>query len=211
VVIAVALSILMPVAGTIVSLGVITLLRAADHAGSALALRRSSRGVRPSDIFIVIITAPWTVARALLTTVTIAPIAFAVGVAAAIASVIMLRTHTLSEAGAWAAGAVVAWFAAGPGSKRPRRQLGRVVGTMVRTRAAFAVAVVAFWALALAAVIQATAQPPLYWPVTTGMMPHLPSFTSTLSHAEHSLLRSTAHLIPHINLPHFRIGGVRIP
>jgi predicted Ser/Thr protein kinase len=211
VVLAVALSILMPVAGTVVSLGVITLLRAADHAGSALALRRSSRGVRPSDIFIVIITAPWDVARALLSTALIAPIAFAVGVAAAIASVVMLRTHTLAEAGAWAAGAVVAWFAAGPGSKRPRRQLGRVVGTMARTRGAFAVAVIATWALAAAAVIQTTSQPPLYWPASTGMMPHLPSITSTLTHAEHSLLRSTANFIPHFKLPGFRMGPFRIP
>lgn len=201
VVIAIALSVLLPVAGTLVSLGVITLLRAADYAGSGLASRRSARGARPSDIFVVIITAPWSVARALLTTAAIAPLAFAIGVAASIASIVMLHKHTLAEAGAWAAGAVVAWYAAGPGSSRPRRQLGRVFGTVVHTRAAFTVAAIATWALALAAVTQALGQPPLYWPASTGMMPHLPSFTDYLTNVERSLLHSTSGMFP--RMPHF--------
>jgi predicted Ser/Thr protein kinase len=205
VVIAVALSIVLPIAGTIASLGVITLLRAADYAGSALVLRRSSRGLRPSDIFVMVITAPWTVVRALLTTAMLAPVAFAVGVAAAISSVIVLHTHTLAGAGAWGAGAVVAWYGAGPGSKRPRRQLGRVIGAMARTRAAFAVAVIATWALAAAAILQATSQPPLYWPANMGMMPHLPSISTSLTHAEHSLLNSTSGLVPRVRLPKIRI------
>ena len=204
VVIAVALSVLLPVAGTVVSLGVITLLRAADYAGSGLALRRSSRGVRPSDILVAIISAPWSVARALLATAAIAPVAFAIGVAGAVASIIMLRMHTLPETGAWAAGAVVAWYGAGPGSKRPRRQLGRVFGTMIRTRGAFTVAAVATWALAAAAVIQATGQMPLYWPANVGVMPHLPSLTGTLGNIERSLFHNTQGLFPHFSMhrPH---------
>jgi hypothetical protein len=185
---------------------VITLLRAADYAGSALVLRRSSRGVRPSDIFVMVVTAPWTVFRALLTTVTLAPIALFFGVAAGIASVIVLRTHTLAGAGAWAAGAVVALYCAGPGSKRPRRQLGRVAGTMVRSKGVFAVAVVVTWALAIAVVLQAVSQPPLYWPADTVMMPHIPSLGSELAHAVHAIFRNTSGLVPH-----FRVGGFRVP
>ena len=84
---AVALSVLLPVAGTILSLAVITLLRAADRAQSRLAERRSLRGARPSDIVIVIVTAPWTVVRAALTTVLLAPLAIIVALPAAVASV----------------------------------------------------------------------------------------------------------------------------
>ena len=72
---AVALSVLLPVAGTAISLAVITLLRAADRAQHALTERRSRYGARPSDIAVVIVTAPWTVVRAALTTVLLSPLA----------------------------------------------------------------------------------------------------------------------------------------
>ena len=74
---------LLPVAGTAISLAVITLLRAADRAQAGLAERRSLRGARPSDIVIVIVTAPWTVVRAALTTVLLAPLAIIVALLAA--------------------------------------------------------------------------------------------------------------------------------
>jgi serine/threonine protein kinase len=195
-VIAISLSVLMPVAGTVVSLAVITLLRAADRSGTALAVRRSARGVRPTDILIGVITAPWVLARALVTTVLIAPLAIAAGAAAAIAAVIMLRMGTPQQAGGWAAGAIVAWYGVGPGSRRPRRQLARVFGSVVRSRAALAVAAIAFCSLAAAAVTQATSQTPLYWPYANWMLPHLPSLSSALGHADHWLLSNTAHLIP---------------
>jgi hypothetical protein len=75
---AVALSVLLPVAGTAISLAAITLLRAADRAQHALTQRRSRYGARPSDIAVVIGTAPWTVVRAALTTVLLAPLALLV-------------------------------------------------------------------------------------------------------------------------------------
>ena len=65
----VALTVVLPVAGLLVSLAVITLLRAADRAQSKLAVRRSVRGPRASDLVVVLVTAPLTVARALLTEV----------------------------------------------------------------------------------------------------------------------------------------------
>jgi predicted Ser/Thr protein kinase len=211
IVILVALTVLLPVAGFILSMVVITLFRAADYASSSLVLRRNSRGARASDIVVMVISAPWTIARALLTTVTLAPLAFVVGVAAAIASVIVLRTHTIAEAGGWAAGAVVAWYGAGPGSKRPRRQLGRVVGTVVRSPAVMTVALVACWALAIAVILQATSQPPLYWPADTGIAPHLPSLSSFFTHALHSLLRNTSGMVPRVHVARAHFGTFRLP
>jgi hypothetical protein len=51
--------------------------------------------------------------------------------------------------------------------------------------------VIAAWALAGAAAISATTQPPLYWPALNWMIPHLPSIGSTLTHAEHWIRHHT--------------------
>ena len=169
---AVALTLILPVAGLIVSLAVITLLRAADQAQSALAVRRSVRGPRASDLLVVVVTAPLTVARALLTEALIAPLAFAVGAAVYIATLALTRSLELPRAGAYAAAAIVAWYGVGPGSGRPRRQLNRMAGALARTPLTAAVTSLAVWALAVGAVIFAASQAPYYWPV---LSPHLPA------------------------------------
>ncbi|HEV2260164.1 MAG TPA: protein kinase, partial [Streptosporangiaceae bacterium] len=169
---AVALTLILPVAGLIVSLAVITLLRAADRAQSALAVRRSVRGPRASDLLVVVVTAPLTVARALLTEALIAPLAFAAGTAVYIATLALTRSLELPRAGAYAAAAIVAWYGMGPGSGRPRRQLNRMAGALARTPLTAAVTALAVWALAVGAVIFAASQAPYYWPV---MSPHLPA------------------------------------
>src|SRR5580693_2228120 len=169
---AVALTLILPVAGLIVSLAVITLLRAADHAQSALAVRRSVRGPRASDLLVVVVTAPLTVARALLTEALFAPLAFAVGAAVYIATLALTRSLELPRAGAYAAAAIVAWYGVGPGSGRPRRQLNRMAGALARTPLTTAVTALAVWALAVGAVIFAASQAPYYWPV---LSPHLPA------------------------------------
>jgi Protein kinase domain len=192
---AVAMSIVLPVAGTLVSLVVITLLRAADRAQSALTVRRSVRGARPSDVLIVIVTAPLTVARALLTTVMMAPLALVVAAVAASAAIVLTRASTLPEAGSWAAGALVAWYGIGPGSGRPRRQLSRMFATVVRNQGVFAVAAIAAWALAAAAVTSAVSQPPLLWPYMNGMLPHLPSLSGALNTVQHWLLGHTTGML----------------
>lgn len=194
-VMAVALSIVLPVAGTLLALIVITLLRAADRAQSALAVRRSVRGPRPSDILIVIVTAPWTVARAALSTAMLVPLALPVAAAAAAASVVMLHANTLPKAGGWAAGTAVAWYCVGPGSRRPRRQLHRITSSVVRSRAAMIVAIISTWALAAAAVSSAVSQPPLVWPAASWMLPHLPSLGGTLHSVQKWLLRNTVRML----------------
>ena len=169
---AVALTLILPVAGLIVSLAVITLLRAADYAQSALAARRSVRGPRASDLLVVVVTAPLSVARALLTAALIAPLAFIVGAAVYVATLALTRSLELPRAGAYAAAAIVAWYGVGPGSGRPRRQLNRMAGALARTPLTAAVTALAVWALAVGAVTFAVSQAPYYWPV---MSPHLPT------------------------------------
>jgi serine/threonine protein kinase len=167
---AVALTLILPEAGLAVSLAVITLLRAADHAQSALAVRRSVRGPRASDLLVVVVTAPLSVARALLTEALMAPLAFIAGAVVYVATLAL--AGSLPRAGAYAAAAVVAWYGIGPGSGRPRRQLNRMAGALARTPLTAAVTALAVWALAAGAVIFAVSQAPYYWPV---MSPHLPA------------------------------------
>jgi hypothetical protein len=193
---AVALSVLLPVAGTVLSLAVITLLRAADRAQAGLAARRSVRGARPSDIAIVVATAPWTVARSLLTTAALALLALPVAGAAAVASVVFAHAQTLPAAGSWAAGAAVAWYSVGPGSGSPRRQLRRMSVAAFHSRASMAVAIIASWALAAAVVSSALSQPPLIWPATSWMLPHvLPSLGRGLHSVQKWLLSNTVGVL----------------
>jgi predicted Ser/Thr protein kinase len=199
---AVALSILLPVAGTIISLAVITLLRAADMAQTALTERRSLRGARPSDLLLVTVTAPWTVVRALLKTVLLAPLALMVAAPAAIASVILVRAGTLPAALSWGAGAAVAMYCVGPGSRAPRRQLRRMSTAVIHTRGVLLVACISTMALALAVVSSALSQPPLIWPATSSTIPHLlptinvlPSVGGALHSVQGWLLRHTVGVL----------------
>ncbi len=185
---AVALTVMLPVAGLVASLAVITLLRAADRAQSTLAVRRSVRGPRPSDLLVVVVTAPLTVAGALLTEALIAPLAIAAGAATFAIAVVVTHSLNLPRAGAYAAAAVVAWYGLGPGSGRPRRQLNRMAGAAARTPTSAAVTALAVWALAAGAVLFAWSQAPYYWPA---MAPHLPGLHSLITSAANWLLRNT--------------------
>ncbi len=196
---AVAASVLLPVAGTAVSLALITLLRAADRAQGGLAQRRSLRGVRPSDIALVVVTAPWAVVRAALAMLLRAPLAIAVALLAAGAAVVFDRAGTLPAAGSWAAGAAVALYCVGPGSGVPRRQLRRMSATVIRSRSALVVAYISGWALALAIVTSALGQPPIIWPATASTVPHLlpglPSFGRGLHSVQGWLLRDSVSML----------------
>ena len=184
----VALTVVLPVAGLLVALAVITLLRAADRAQSKLAVRRSVRGPRASDLVVVLVTAPLTVARALLTEALMAPLAVIVGAAVYGLAVVVTHSADMTRAGAYAAAAAVAWYALGPGSGSPRRQLNRMAGAVARTRTSAAVITLSVWALAVAAVLFAASQAPYYWPAVD---PHLPSLHHLVMSASDWLLRNT--------------------
>jgi hypothetical protein len=184
----VALTVVLPVAGLLVSLAVITLLRAADRAQSKLTERRSVYGPRASDLVVVLVTAPLTVARALLTEALMAPLAIVVGAAAYGLAVVVTHSSDMPRAGAYAAAAVVAWYGLGPGSGRPRRQLNRMAGAVARTRTSTAAITLSVWALAVGAVLFASSQPPYYWPAVA---PPLPSLHHLIMSASHWLLMTT--------------------
>jgi serine/threonine protein kinase len=184
----VALTVALPVAGLLVALAVITLLRAADRAQSKLAVRRSVRGPRASDLVVVLVTAPLTVARALLTEALMAPLAVIVGAAVYGLAVVVTHSADMPRAGAYAAAAAVAWYALGPGSGSPRRQLNRMAGAVARTRTSAAAITLSVWALAVAAVLFATSQAPYYWPAVE---PHLPSLHHLVMSVSDWLLRNT--------------------
>jgi predicted Ser/Thr protein kinase len=186
---AVALTVVLPVAGLLASLAVITLLRAADRAQSKLAVRRSVRGPQASDLLVVLVTAPLAVVRALLTEILMAPLAVIVGATAYGLAVVFTHSMNMPRAGAYAAAAVVAWYGLGPGSGRPRRQLNRMAGAVARTPASAALIAVAVWALAVAAVMFASSQTPYYWPAMAVPLPgHLPSLHHLITSASHWLL-----------------------
>lgn len=191
---AIAITVVLPVAGLVAALAVITLLRAADRAQSKLAVRRSVYGPRASDLVVVLVSAPLTVARALLTSILMAPLALIAGTAAYGLAVVFTHSMNMPRAGAIAAAAVVAWYGLGPGSGRPRRQLNRMAGAVARTPASAAAVALAVWGVAAAAVLFAWSQPPYYWPATE---PHLPWHWPGL----HSVIMSASHwLLSHIRL-----------
>jgi predicted Ser/Thr protein kinase len=191
----VAVAIALPVAGTLLALAVITLLRAVGLAEEGLASRRSAYGARASDAVVVIVTAPWKVVRAVLTTVALAPLTLMIAALAAGASVVIGHTTSLPDAGSWAAGAAVAWSAVGPGSGAPRAEIRRITMGVVRGQGAMAVVLIVSWCLALAAVSSALAQPPYLWPAANWMLPHLPSLGNALHSVQQWLLRRAVGML----------------
>jgi len=147
-------------------------------------------------------TAPWTVVRALLKTVLLVPLALLVAVLPAIAAIVFARAGTLPAALSWSAGAVVAFYCVGPGSRAPRRQLRRMSAAVIRTRGVLIVACISTMALALAVVTSAISQPPLIWPATSSTIPHLlpsinvlPSLGGTLHAVQRWLLGRTVGML----------------
>ena len=196
-VIAIAVSVMLPVAGTIGALAVIILLRAGDRAQSALTVRRSVRGPSAADILVGVVTAPWAIARSVLTTALLAPLAALVAAVVFAGTLVMSTAGSTSLAGSYAAGAAVAFYGVGPASAGPRREMNRVFRAVARTRASSTVVTLVMFCLAAAAVAAAAANPPLYWPNLGSMLPHLPN-VSILLH------------LPHFTLPHFGVGPSRL-
>ncbi len=194
---AVALAVLLPVAGTIIALAVITLLRAADRSSSALSVRRSARGPSVTDVLVGVLTAPWSIVRSVLTTVLVAPLAAVVAGAVFIATMVATSADSVLMASGYAAGAAVAVYGLGPGSAGPRREVNRIVRAVARSRTSSVVAALVMYCLAAAMVAEALSQPPVYWPNISSWLPHLPNVNTML------------HL-PHLNLPHFGVGSSRL-
>jgi hypothetical protein len=188
---AAALTVVLPVAGLIASLAVITLLRAADMAQHRLAVTRNM-GRNALTAFLM---TPFSLIRALLSTVLLAPFALVAGGVAWAATIVVTHHATDPKAAAFAAAAMVVCYGLGPGSGKPRRQLRRMAGSLARTPMSATAATIACWALAAAAITFAMGQTPDYWPAVLPAVPHaslphlpgLPRFPSL-----DSLVSSTA-------------------
>ncbi|HVT67364.1 MAG TPA: hypothetical protein VHF26_06425, partial [Trebonia sp.] len=192
-IIAIALAYLLPLAGTVIALVAVTLLRAADYTHSEL----SGRGGRISggDIVAGVLSAPVTVARSLLVTVTKLPFAILVFLVFTFLSIIFAGASTLPAAAGWGAAAAVAWTLLSGGARRPRRALRRVSHSVFRTRPAMTVAVISLCALAAAAVSSDFSQLPFMWPATTWVLPGMPSIGNVLHTIQSWLLTHTVGML----------------
>jgi predicted Ser/Thr protein kinase len=188
---AVGLSVILPVAGTVLALASIALLRGGDRAQNGLAVRRSVRGPRATDALVIALSAPWTLARSILVTLLVAPLGLFVAGVAAVAAIIAAHGTQLPVVGAYAAGLFMALSCLGPGSRAPRRQLNRVFNAIAPTRLARVAATIILGSLAAALVSLAMIKVPVYWPVgdPLGLLTRLPGagvFGGTLHHLRHA-------------------------
>ena len=174
-VIAVSLAVILPVAGTLIALALLVLLRAGDlaHRGS------DQRGpIMSAAAF------PFFVVRSLLSTVVIAPLALIVAAAVAGLTFMGMPANPGLHALSYGAGGLVAFFAYGPGSGKARRQLNRICSAAVRSPGLQAVALFGMCALAVAAVATALTAAAAFWPLgtPTGTLVHLPAFPGLFGH-----------------------------
>jgi len=158
--VAVGLSVVLPVVGAVSALVLIILLRA----GELTHERRSVRGARPRDRVLLVALSPWYLVRSVLGCLLIAPFALVAALLAAGVTVAISPGHHLPRAVAAAAGTLVAFYGFGPGSARPRRQLNRLFAAVPTGRAVQVVALAGMTALALATLAAAASWPSLYWP-----------------------------------------------
>src|SRR5262249_51637055 len=155
--VAVGLSVVLPVVGALSALVLIVLLRAGQLAHE----RRSVRGARPRDRVLLVALAPCYLVRSVLGCLLLAPFALAAAAVAGGVAVAISPGHHLPRAVAAAAGTLVAFYGFAPGSARPRRQLGRLFSAVPTGRAVQAVALAGVTALAVAAPGGRASRPPL--------------------------------------------------
>jgi serine/threonine kinase PknH len=167
-VILVALAVVLPVAGTALALGVLVLLRAGDLA---------HRGADQRSAVMTAAAFPFFVVRSVISTVLRAPLALIAAVAAAGVTYLAVPGVSLARAVSYAAGALIACYAFGPGAGKSRRQLGRVYTALIRSPGVQVVAIFGVAALAVAIVVAALTSPAAFWPLATptGPVIHLPS------------------------------------
>ncbi len=181
-VLAVSLAILLPVAGSLIALAVLALLRAGDL---------SHRGSDQRGAFLSAAAYPFFVLRSLVSTLVLAPLALIVAAGAAGLTFLAMPASPGLHALSYGAGALVAFYAYGPGSGKARRQLNRVWGAVVRSPGLQAVALFGMCALAVAVAAAAITSPAAFWPLATptGTLVHVPSLPGLLGHLHPGGLR----------------------
>jgi Protein kinase domain len=160
----VAISVLLPIAGAAAALGVLVLLRAADVTSAWLGRRRSRQGPRSSDPVSVTAFYPLAVCRSVLRTLLLAPAALLCAAVAAVLAVLAGGQGELPRAGGYAAGALVACYCIGPGSRACRRPLNMFYGRITRSAPAAIIGSLGLAAIAAGVIVAAATMAPGYWP-----------------------------------------------
>jgi hypothetical protein len=136
-----------------------------DHASSKLAVRRSARGPKGSDPFMIALGTPWGLVRGALMQLLMVPLAAIVGgVVFGVLVYAKPDVHT-STLAAYSAGAFTLMCVIGPGSGSPRRGLNRTIGVFARGGASTAVVALVLALVALFAAVGAATQEPSWQPV----------------------------------------------
>lgn len=163
--IAVGLSLAMPVAGAITITAGITVLRAADRAAGRRAVRRATRGPRRSDPFLLLASMPWMLLTAVVETILLAPLVLLAAVITVAVAMAVTGGGHLALAVATIAAMYSVICCLGPRSRAPRRQLNQFLDVAARTP--LTVAMVALMLGTVAAGVTALTVPgrPDFWPV----------------------------------------------
>jgi hypothetical protein len=175
----VAMSVLLPIAGSAMALAVLVLLRATDVTTGWLGGRRSRQGPRRSDAVSVTAFFPLALGRSMLAFVLLAPVALLCAAIVAVLTVLATGPSQLPKAGSYAVGALVACYCIGPGSRACRRPLSRFYGWVAGSVPTAIIGSLGVAALAIGMIAAAATLAPGYWPdVHLGNQLH----TATLGH-----------------------------
>jgi hypothetical protein len=160
----VAISVLLPIAGAVAALVVLVLLRAADVTSGWLTRRRSRQGPRSGDPVSATAFYPWAVCRSVLSFLLRAPLALLCAAVVAVLAVLAGGPAELPKAGGYAAGAIVACYCIGPGSRACRRPLSSFYGRIARSVPAALIGSFGLAAMVAGVVVAAATMTPGYWP-----------------------------------------------
>jgi hypothetical protein len=180
--IAVGASLAAPVAGGIVVTVGVTVLRAAGRATESLAARRLRRGRRRSDPFVLLASAPWLLAWAVVETVLVAALVLLAAAIAVVTAVTFMGARQPALAAAAVAGVYTVLICVGPRSGVPRRQLSRFLDPVARTPLTVGVVTVMLAAVAVGVMFLAVPGRPALWP-TQSLRAALVRLTGTESGA----------------------------
>ena len=160
----VAISVLLPIAGAVAALVVLVLLRAADVTSRWVTRRRSRQGPRSSDPVSATAFYPWAVCGSVLNFLLRAPLALLCAAVVAVLAVLAGGPGELPRAGGYAAGAIVACYCIGPGSRACRRPLSNFYGRIARSVPAALIGSFGLAAMVAGVVVAAATMAPGYWP-----------------------------------------------
>jgi hypothetical protein len=177
----VAISVLLPIAGAVAALAVLVLLRATDVTSGWLTRRRSRQGSRSSDPVSATAFYPWAVCRSVLSFLLRAPLALLCAAVVVVLAVLAGGAAELPRAGGYAAGAIVACYCIGPGSRACRRPLNSFYGRIARSVPTALIGSFGLAAMVAGVVVAAATTTPGYWP-DWHLGNQLQAATSTFSH-----------------------------